>query len=206
MEVRSIRVEGESDTFTPCGNILFIVRKIYEISNTEGCSKRAGTDTMTIQLTDSEIMSLLAEPKILPENFRAAAKLKPKRGHKEYEFGVTGARGNNFLLKFRQNEINTQDFSVILLYVPKGSNRHFRLRRYNGKSHEHTNKIEENTFYEFHIHTATERYQQLGCDEDAFAEPTDRYATYSEALECMIRDCAFAFSTKNKDLGEWGMN
>ena len=38
---------------------------------------------MTIQLTDKEIVSLLAEPKILPENFRAAAKLKPKRGHKE---------------------------------------------------------------------------------------------------------------------------
>jgi hypothetical protein len=192
------------NTFTPCGNILFIVRKIYEICNTT--SNYTGADTMTIQLTDTEILSLLAEPKNLPENFRAAAKLKPKRGHKEYEFCVSGAKGHEFLLKFRQSEINPLDFSVILLYVPKGSSRQFRLRRYNGKSHEHTNRIEDNTFYEFHIHTATERYQQLGCDEDAFAEPTDRYATYPEALECMIRDCAFTFSTKNKDLGEWGMN
>jgi len=161
---------------------------------------------MTIQLTDKEIGSLLAEPKILPDNFRAAAKLKPKRGHKEYEIGLTGAKGNTFLLKFRQNEINTLDFSVILIYIPKGSNQHFRLRRYNGKSHEHTNKIEGNTFYGFHIHTATERYQQLGLDEDAFAEPTeDTYAGFQAATDCMIRDCAFAFSIKDKNLAEWGM-
>jgi len=160
---------------------------------------------MTIQLTDKEIVSLLAEPKVLPENFRAAAKLKPKRGHKEYEMGITGSTGNAFLLKFRQNEINALDFSVILIYIPKGSNQLFRLRRYNGKSHEHTNKIEGNTFFGFHIHTATERYQQLGLDEDAFAEPTDRYAGFQAATDCMIQDCAFAFSTKDKNLAEWGM-
>lgn len=159
---------------------------------------------MTIQLNETEIKSLLAEPKILPENFRAAARLKPKRGHKEYEVGVTGTNGHEFLLKFRQNEINTMDFSVILLYIPKGSNQHFRLRRYNGKSHEHTNKIEGNTFYGFHIHTATERYQQLGLDEDAFAEPSDKFASFMAATDCMIRDCAFA--TKDKNLAEWGMN
>jgi hypothetical protein len=29
------------------------------------------------------------------------------------------------------------------------------LRRCNGKSHEHTNIIESDKFYDFHIHTAT---------------------------------------------------
>jgi len=54
------------------------------------------------------------------------------------------------------------DFSIILAYCPEASNQLFRLRRYNGKSHEHTNTIEADKFYNYHIHTATERYQELG--------------------------------------------
>lgn len=160
---------------------------------------------MTIQLTDEVIGSLLRESKILPEDFISRIKLRTKRGHKEFEQEVIGADGNQFLLKFRQNEKNALDFSVILLYLPKGSNQHFRLRRYNGKSHQHTNKIEGDTFYRFHIHMATERYQQMGLDEDAYAEVTDRYADFHGATDCMLKDCGFNLSTKNKSLAQWGM-
>jgi len=161
---------------------------------------------MTIQLNDNEIGTLLREGKSLPEDFLSHIKPRSKRGHQEFEYEVTGQAGNSYLLKFRQNEINALDFSVILLYVPKGSNQYFRLRRYNGKSHEHTNKIEGDTFFGFHIHTATERYQQQGWDEDAFAELTDRYANFQGATDCMLKDCGFAISMKNKSLSLWGMN
>ena len=67
----------------------------------------------------------------------------------------------------------------------------FRLRRYNGKSHEHTNRLEGRTFYEFHIHTATERYQDSGLREDAFAEPTTRLADFVGAVACALDDCGF---------------
>ena len=66
------------------------------------------------------------------------------------------------------------------------------LQRYNGRSHEHTNLIERDRFSGFHVHTATERDQQLGADEDAYAEPTDRYADLHGALQCMFEDCGFA--------------
>lgn len=161
---------------------------------------------MAVQLTDTEIGDLIHEAKILPEDFRVRIKPRTKRGHKEFEYEVDGQDGHAFLLKFRQNEMNTLDFSVILLYVPKGSNQLFRLRRYNGKSHEHTNKIEGDTFFGFHIHTATERYQQQGLDEDAYAERTDRYADFPSATDCMLKDCGFAISNKNKSLAFWGMN
>jgi hypothetical protein len=65
------------------------------------------------------------------------------------------------------------------------------LRRYNGKSHEHTNPIEEDTFYDFHIHKATERYQMIGAREDTFAEPTEKFSDFHEAISCMIKDCNF---------------
>jgi hypothetical protein len=83
------------------------------------------------------------------------------------------------------------DFSVILALNPTGTNVLFRLRRYNGRSHEHTNQIEGDTFYSFHIHHATERYQEAGTREDAFATPTDCFSDLVSALSCMLRECGF---------------
>ena len=65
------------------------------------------------------------------------------------------------------------------------------MRRYNGRSHQHTNRIEGNTFYDFHIHIATERYQAAGYEEDHYAETTNRFADLGGAIRCMIQDCAF---------------
>ncbi len=161
---------------------------------------------MTIQLSDDAIGSLLTEQKVLPEDFLVKLKLKSKPGHKEFEREITGEKGSSFRLVFRQSESNQLDFSIILLYMPGGSNLQFRLRRHNGKSHEHTNPIEINSFYGFHIHMATERYQQSGYREDTYAEETKRYADYHGAIECMLRDCGFMVSTKNRSLAQWGMN
>ena len=161
---------------------------------------------MTIQLNDEKIGSLLAERKLLPEDFLSQLKPKSKHGHKEYEKDILGENGSNFRLIFRQSELNPLDFSVMLVYLPKGSNQQFRLRRYNGKSHEHGNHIEKNKFYGFHIHTATERYQQSGYREDTYAEETTRYADYHGAIECMVKECGFMISAKNRNLSQWGMS
>jgi hypothetical protein len=83
------------------------------------------------------------------------------------------------------------DFSVILAYYMPTTNRLFRLRRYNGRHGEHTNRIESQTFNAFHIHVATERYQDLGAKEESFAQVTDRYATVTDAMACMVSDCGF---------------
>jgi hypothetical protein len=69
---------------------------------------------------------------------------------------IKGADGGDYRLVLRQSILNPLDFSIILAYRPPKSNQLFRLQRYNGKSHEHTNPIEEETFYNFHIHQATE--------------------------------------------------
>ncbi len=51
--------------------------------------------------------------------------------------------------------------------------------------------IEGQTFYDFHIHQATEKYQEMGAREDTFAQSTDRFADFQEAIGCMIKDCGF---------------
>ena len=111
-----------------------------------------------------------------------------KRGHSERQINVTGIADNEFQLIFRKSDINYLDFSIILAVRIPQSNQLFRLRRYNGKSHEHTNFIENQTFFNFHIHFATERYQEVGAREDAYAESTDRYGDWNGALKCLIDD------------------
>ena len=146
---------------------------------------------MAARYTDSDIQQLLAEHKQLPEEYRKRLKLREKRGHREAELPVAGSAGTEFRLIARQNSLNVLDFSIILAVCPAGSNQMFRLRRHNGKSHEHTNQIEASTFYDFHIHIATERYQELGMREDAYAEATDHFGDFDSALRCMVDECGF---------------
>jgi hypothetical protein len=146
---------------------------------------------MAAILSDDEITRLIQERKPLPEDYRTKLQVRPKSGHKERELDIKGADGGDFRLILRQSIFNPLDFSIILVYRPPKSSQLFRLQRYNGKSHEHTNQIEGTTFYDFHIHRATEMYQDTGAREDTFAERTDRYADFEQAIGCMLNDCGF---------------
>jgi len=150
---------------------------------------------LSVSFTDDEILEMIEEPKPLPPDYRAKLALKPtKIKDKEAKLDLSGSNGRCYQLILRQNIIDEFDFSVILAHCPEKTNQHFRLRRYNGKSHEHTNLIERTRFYGFHIHTATGRYQQIGAKEDDFAEPTDRYNDLQSAIKCMLEDCGFVVS------------
>jgi len=146
---------------------------------------------MPAKYSDAEIDQMIAERKPLPKDYRSRVQLRDKRGHKERELEIVGECSTQFHLILRQSNFNTLDFSIILAVSPADTSQLFRLRRYNGKSHERTNHIESNTFYDFHVHRATERYQESGGREDTFAEPTDRYADFHAALLCMFEDCGF---------------
>ncbi|KAA0236796.1 MAG: hypothetical protein DYH07_07025 [Armatimonadetes bacterium ATM1] len=156
-------------------------------------------------MTDAEIAALIEETKTLPADYLQRLKQKTKRGHREAEVELPGTRGSVFRVIIRESSENPLDFSVILAHKPPNTNVWFRLRRYNGKSHEHTNRLEGSKFFDFHIHTATERYQDSGFREDAFAEPTARYSDVNGALECLISDCGFEIERGNqKSLFEEG--
>jgi hypothetical protein len=141
--------------------------------------------------SDSEIAALLREPKLLPADYAKKMAVKPKRGHSESELDLSGEDGSEFRIIRRRSHFNPLDFSVILAYRIPASNQIFRLRRYNGRSHDHTNPLEGETFYDFHIHMATERYQRTGNREDTYAETTDRYSDMDGALACLLADCGF---------------
>lgn len=142
--------------------------------------------------SDLEINNLIAESKPLPLDWRSQIRMREARVSKTGTCDIEGVNNNIFCLILRQNRLNLLDFSIIIGVYPPGSNKLFHLRRYDGKSHEHTNPIENQKFYDFHIHKATERYQNYGtCEEDKYAEPTDRFSNFGEALDCLLNDCGF---------------
>jgi len=143
-----------------------------------------------IVLTDKEISELVQERKKFPTNYESLFQTREKKGHKERELTLQRSDSSQFKVILRQNSVNPLDFSLILAYIPPKTTALFRLRRYNGKSHQHTNKIERETFYKFHIHEATERYQLAGFDEDGFAVVSPEYADIRGALDCFIKDCS----------------
>jgi hypothetical protein len=142
-----------------------------------------------VLLTDAEIRLLLDEPKILPRSFERKSVLKPRRGHSEAQFDLGSSSDHSFCIILRQSHFNTLDFSAILGYHLMAPQKIFLLKRYNGKSHQHTNSIENETFYDFHIHEATERYQAMGCNEERYAVVTARYSTLLQAFDCLAVDC-----------------
>ena len=146
---------------------------------------------MAVRYTDPEIATFLQERKILPTDWQARARMASKLCHKEQQLDVDGADGSKFRLILRQSTVNLLDYSAILAVLFPRTYHVFRLRRHNGRSHQHTNRLEGRSFYDFHIHMATERYQENGLREDAYAEPTDRYTTFEEALSCLLSDAHF---------------
>lgn len=146
---------------------------------------------MAVTITQVQIDALISEGKPLPHDYRNRTETRQKRGHRERELTIMGSSGSEFHLILRESSQNPLDFSVILGYRIPGSNQLFRLRRYNGKSHEHTNRLEGETFYDFHRHEATERYQASGFREDTYATRPVAYSDFQSALECLLDECGF---------------
>lgn len=151
-----------------------------------------------IILNDMEISNLIKERKEFPRNYEILFQTKDKKGHREQEIALPRSDGSQFKVILRQNQINLLDFSLILGYMPPKTTALIRLRRYNGKSHQHTNKIEKEIFYDFHIHQATERYQISGFDEDGYAVTSSDFTDIQSALNCLVKDCSIVLPTNRQ--------
>ena len=151
--------------------------------------------------TDVEISQFINEAKILPDNYYDVliTQLKIKGAFKRSTLEVRGSEQNVYHIDIRQSTQYNRDFSVILRVEQRLTTGYFILRRYNGSSHWHTNVIEgESAFRSFHIHHATQRYQEIDRKPEHYAEPTDRYSDIVTALDCMIDDCGFIRPSNNR--------
>jgi hypothetical protein len=143
---------------------------------------------MIYYFTDEEINQLTLKSKSYNGHIDDFLHFRESDGHKKASIEMPRADGSMFIIKLRQNKNTLTDFSAIFAYQEKGANKDFKLSRYNGK-HEHTNKLEKHKFFDFHIHYATQRYQDAGRAEESYAEETNRYSDIKGALTCLINDC-----------------
>jgi len=145
------------------------------------------------QLSDRDIDALIIISKSLPPDYRTRLRTRARSysaKHEEGQLEIEVQDTGTFRIIVRKNRISPLGFSAILGYIPTERLKLFRLRRYNGV-HKHTNRIEQISFRGFHIHRATQRYQEAGWDIDAYAEPTDKYSTIDGALELLLDECNF---------------
>jgi hypothetical protein len=151
-------------------------------------------------ISEARIAELIAEEKGLPSGLEPLTSFTLRNQHHRKDFKVVAPSGNEFLVAIRRSALNVLDFSVILGYQLPYLHTIFRLRRYNGKSHHHTNTLEKELFYDFHVHIATERYQRPGFHEDHFAVVTNRYYSLESAVQCLLNDCGFRASMEASPL------
>ena len=149
-----------------------------------------------IFLTDEEIEALIHEPKPIDSSAVSLLRNMKSRGgrassHIDHSHRFPRVEGEgDWLIYLRRNKLNPLDFSCGLGFIPQGRNQAFMLRRYNGKSHEHTNRLEKQPpFYDFHIHQATERYQTSSYGDEHYAMITDAYVDLVGAFKCLMDDC-----------------
>lgn len=153
---------------------------------------------MAVTYTDAEIAALIEERKLVTERQIIRMMSISYHGYggiDQIQEDAQGNYGSKFRVILRQNQSISIDFSVVLAVQPVQGGRLFRLRRYDGE-HEHTNRLEFNgrkkdKFYDFHIHTATERYQENNLPHDGYAEVTKRYHDIHDAVTHMLGDAKF---------------
>lgn len=137
-----------------------------------------------MQITEQLISALRASQKRVV-NPRARETEKEK--HRGRDYDLTGGK-EQFSLFVRQSTVVLTSFSAGLLWLPTDGSK-VMLARYNGNDHPHGNTIERTRAdYDFHIHTATERYASIGRKVEHYAELTDRFKDSSGALRCLLLD------------------
>ncbi len=156
--------------------------------------------------TDREIDDFVNEIKTLPLAWETQLKTKVISTTKTWELTVPGSNQysqadgevtqNEYKVIIRQNLINNLNFCVIFGLYIREMDRLVNIRRYDGKYHAHTNKVESVMLpVDYHIHKLTYRYQEVNhLADDGYAEVTDKYSDLNEAINLMLSECSFHFS------------
>lgn len=99
---------------------------------------------------------------------------------------------NNFYTFYtRKSKVpgRENDFSCGLSISLEGE-KNFTLTRYNGSSHKHKNPDSNQSLDKIcHIHKAKNGFLEKYGKEDKYAEATEKYKTFGEAVYCILRDC-----------------
>jgi len=91
----------------------------------------------------------------------------------------------------RKNAKFEENFTIRLIYCPNDGNPQLTILRCNGPHGVHSNDSlgEDEHFISYHIHRYDEEYYKRGLKSDKYAEETQEYSTYHDALRHFIKIC-----------------
>lgn len=122
----------------------------------------------------------------------------------------------DFSVFMRRNEDFPENFSIGLRYHPRDERGEIILFRCNGPHGEFNGRFDPlHPHWEFHVHKATAAAIDRGFRPERFAEKTDKYAAYEEALYFFLsqvgiseNDIAYHFPGMNQRIldFEGGLN
>lgn len=139
--------------------------------------------------TNSEIKDLIACPKCIVEAPRRTMFLT--EGHYRNSLELRSIDGEHrFHVFMRKNVKFEENFTIGLEYIPGDGSGSICLFRCNGPHGEHMNEFESAShFFGYHIHIAKEEYVNSGYKSDKYAEITNRFATFQDALAYFVSEC-----------------
>lgn len=141
--------------------------------------------------SQQELEELIVRPKRIIEPPRKDMRLE--RGSLRNDFGLESLEDNiNDTMKFsafmRKNESFPENFSIGLIVYPKDESGSFCLLRYNGPHGDHVNDLlDPRPHYGFHIHKAKAENIAEGFSSELYAELTESYGSYEEALTHFLK-------------------
>lgn len=136
--------------------------------------------------TQAELDALISCAKTVSEAPRQTLKLD--RGSYRNDLKLVSENEEVFSVFMRINESFQENFSIGLVYHPADEPRAIVLLRCNGRHGEHTNApaAEPIPHYDYHVHTAQADLMSQGQAPERFAEITQEYASYEEALAYFV--------------------
>lgn len=111
--------------------------------------------------------------------------MKADRGSLRNDMQLESLDGKmGFAVFMRINERFPENFSIGLNFIPRDEPGSFCLLRYNGPHGEHINAPieEDHPHFGYHIHNAKAELIEAGILPEKYAEITETYASYKEAL------------------------
>ena len=155
----------------------------------QSISRKTKMAVMIQHITDEWLEQLRLMPKTVTTP-RTKWTLK-NPGHRQRKFQLRSVNEDKeFFVFLRKCVVHENNFSCGINFV-HGGNSKLPLARYNGPGHVHFNPPEyANRVINFrpHIHRTTERSYLQGKKLDSFAEETDRFDNFFEALQCLVED------------------
>lgn len=138
-------------------------------------------------MTDAKLQKLINTPKrISKKGLKKLLERKFENAHKRADIELLSETDDSFYIRLRESLDDPTDYSAILSVRLK-IGESFNLIRCNGSSHDHKNAIEKTQLHGTHVHIATERYFNMGCQPEGFAEESVEYTNINEAIEHLMK-------------------